>query len=169
MIAKSSARTPRHAKFDSLEQEVYLNLWRTYDRLRAIEDELFAGFELTPQQYNVLRLLKSKLPGSMPTLKIAARLVSRAPDITRIVDRLEDRKWVQRQRPSANRRVVEVRLTIRGERLLDRIAVPLRACHRRQLGHLPMAQLRQLSQLLRAAREPHETDSSPWKRSPGNY
>src|SRR5437660_6697707 len=48
---------PAKARFDSLEQEVYLNLWRTYDRLRALEDYFFSGYELTAQQYNVLRLL----------------------------------------------------------------------------------------------------------------
>ena len=58
-------QTVRH--FDSIEQEAWLALWRTYDRLRAIEDELFAHWELTPQQYNVLRLLKADHPQPMAT------------------------------------------------------------------------------------------------------
>ena len=66
-------------RFDSPEQEAFLNLWRTYDRLRALEDDLFAGYDLTPQQYNVLRLLRAEYPGTVPTLTLADRLVSRAP------------------------------------------------------------------------------------------
>ena len=64
-------------RFDSPEQEAFLNLWRTYDRLRALEDELFARHELTAQQYNALRLLRGGYPGTLPTLVLAARLVSR--------------------------------------------------------------------------------------------
>ena len=55
-------------RFDSIEQEAYLSLWRTYDRLRAVEDELFARWDLTPQQYNVLRLLKADQPEPLATL-----------------------------------------------------------------------------------------------------
>src|SRR5207249_139736 len=108
-------------RFDSLEQEVFLNLWRTYDRLRALEDELFGRYGLTPQQYNVLRLLRAQHPGAVPTLALAHRLVSRAPDITRMLDKLEQRGLVVRQRPAENRRVVLVGLTDAGVALLKEI------------------------------------------------
>src|SRR5450755_4254427 len=88
-LSTRPARSGR--RFDSLEQEVFLNLWRTYDRLRALEDELFSRYDLTPQQYNVLRLLKAEHPQALPTLVLANRLVSRAPDITRMLDKLEQR------------------------------------------------------------------------------
>src|SRR5262245_20235720 len=101
----------RQARFDSLAQEVYLNLWRTYDRLRALEDELFATFDLTAQQYNALRLLRGAHPETLRTLVLANRLVSRAPDITRLLDRLEERGLVARERRRDNRRVVEVGIT----------------------------------------------------------
>src|SRR5438876_10941768 len=107
----SLAPKPGSARFDSLEQEVFLNLWRTYDRLRALEDELFGRYELTPQQYNVLRLLRAQHPQTMPTLTLAERLVSRAPDVTRMLDKLEQRGCIARQRPRDNRRVVRVGLT----------------------------------------------------------
>src|SRR5256885_5641903 len=90
-------------RFDSLEQEVFLNLWRTYDRLRQLEDELFGDYDLTPQQYNVLRLLKAEHPQSLPTLNLANRLVSRAPDITRMLDKLEQSGLIRRERPAENR------------------------------------------------------------------
>ncbi len=64
--------------FDSPEQEVFLSLWRTYDRLRALEEELFGRHDLTPQQYNALRLLASQHPAKLRTLDLAGRLVSRA-------------------------------------------------------------------------------------------
>ena len=150
-------------RFDSLEQEVFLNLWRTYDRLRLLEDELFARFDLTPQQYNLLRLLKAVHPGALPTLALADRLVSRAPDITRMLDKLEERGLVARQRLEDNRRVVEVGITRAGLALLQAIAGPLRACHMRQLGHLPAQDLKRLAALLRAARRPHEDAASPWR------
>jgi DNA-binding MarR family transcriptional regulator len=150
-------------RFDSPEQEAFLNLWRTYDRLRALEDELFARFELTPQQYNVLRLLRAVHPGGLPTLVLADRLVSRAPDITRILDKLEQRGLVTRDRPPDNRRVVRVGITEAGLALLREIAGPLRECHTRQLGHLAPDDLQRLTELLRAARAPHENPGSSWK------
>src|SRR5215831_12287434 len=94
--------------FDSLEQEVFLNLWRTYDRLRALEEELFRKHDLTPQQYNALRLLRGEYPKTLPTLTLASRLVSRAPDITRMLDKLEQRGLIRRKRPADNRRVVRI-------------------------------------------------------------
>lgn len=148
------------ARFDSPQQEAYLNLWRTYDRLRALEDELFGGYELTAQQYNALRLLRAEDPGSLPTLSLAARLVSRAPDITRLLDKLEGRGLVRRERPADNRRVVRVAITAAGRKLLDELAGAVRACHERQLGHLTNKQLRLLVALLEDARRPHEDPQS---------
>src|SRR6187402_1800235 len=101
-------------RFDSLEQEAFLGLWRTYDRLRILEDELFARYELTPQQYNALRLLRADHPTTVRTLDLAARLVSRAPDITRMLDKLEQRGLIERDRPAENRRVVHVGITTAG-------------------------------------------------------
>jgi DNA-binding MarR family transcriptional regulator len=151
------------ARFDSPEQEAFLNLWRTYDRLRALEDELFAGFDLTSQQYNVLRLLRAVHPGTLPTLALADRLVSRAPDITRMLDKLGERGLISRERPPENRRVVRIGITVRGRALLREIAEPLRACHSRQLGHMAASDLRKLTALLRTARAPHEPAVSPWR------
>ena len=159
-MSKDSRPNPR---FDSLAQEVYLGLWRTYDRLRAFEDELFGRFELTAQQYNVLRLLRAAKPEAVPTLSLSDRLVSRAPDVTRMIDRLEDRGLVSRERSPGDRRVVRVAITDAGLKLLDDIAGPLADCHQRQLGHLSPADLKKLSELLREARRPHEPEGSVWR------
>src|SRR5439155_20152310 len=142
MSAPAAAKTGR--RFDSPQQEVFLNLWRTYDRLRAFEDELFARFELTPQQYNALRLLRAQHPATTPTLALANRLISRAPDITRMLDKLEQRGLIVRERNAENRRVVRVGITEAGLALLHEIAGPLRQCHARQLGHLMEEELKRL-------------------------
>src|ERR1700676_5441314 len=121
MTAAAPKQTRKSGTFDSLEQEAFLNLWRTYDRLRAFEDELFSRFDLTPQQYNALRLLKSVDPNKLHTLDLAARLVSRAPDITRLLDKLEQRGLLERDRPAENRRVVRVGITAAGRALLEQL------------------------------------------------
>jgi DNA-binding MarR family transcriptional regulator len=150
-------------QFDSPQQEVFLSLWRTYDRLRALEEDLFGRYDLTPQQYNALRLLAAAAPEKVRTLDLAGRLVSRAPDITRLLDKLERAGLVERDRPADNRRVVHVGITAAGVALLRRLREPLRECHQRQLGHLSPAQMDDLAALLRAARLPHEDDASSWR------
>jgi DNA-binding MarR family transcriptional regulator len=162
MAATATQRRTTARHFDSPEQEAFLNLWRTYDRLRASEDELFARHDLTPQQYNALRLLRGQHPATLATLELAARLVSRAPDITRMLDKLEQRGLIARDRPSDNRRTVRIGLTAAGLELLRQLDEPVRACHSGQLGHLGRQQLRQLVELLQAARRPHEPDGSAW-------
>ena len=147
-------------RFDSLEQEVFLNLWRTYDRLRAFEDELFGQHDLTPQQYNALRILRDAHPDKIHTLDLAGQLVSRAPDITRLLDKLEQRGLIERERPADNRRVVRIGITTAGLALLDALHGPLQACHARQLGHLSQKQLKELCALLQAARLPHDANAS---------
>ena len=145
--------------FDSLEQRAFLNLWRCYDRLKALEDELFGRHELTAQQYNALRLLRAQHPGAVQTLELSRRLISRAPDITRLLDKLDERGLVRRHRPPGNRRVVQVAITKAGLTLLDELTDELRACHARQLGHMSARKLHALVSLLREARQPHEDDS----------
>ena len=162
MTTPRSRTTRRAVRFDSLEQEVFLNVWRTYDRLRMLEDELFGRFELTPQQYNALRLLKAEHPEPLPTLIVAERLVSRAPDITRMLDKLEERGLIVRERPADNRRTVLVRITEAGQALIEEMSGPLQDCHTRQLGHMTASDLRQLCALLKAARGPHEADIGHW-------
>ena len=150
-------------RFDSPEQEAFLNLWRTYDRLRGLEDELFGRHGLTAQQYNALRLLRAAHPEKVPTLSLATRLVSRAPDITRLLDKLHDRGLVERERPADNRRVVMVGVTPAGLALLDELAPAVRACHASQLGHLRPEEMNTLVDLLRRARDPHEPEGSQWR------
>src|SRR5688572_26210693 len=130
--ATGNGRGRRKRRFDSPQQEAFLSLWRTYDRLRLLEDELFGRHDLTAQQYNALRLLRAARPQKVRTLTLGARLVSRAPDITRLVDRLAHRGLVERERPAENRRVVHVGITDAGCTLLEQLAGEVSACHGRQ-------------------------------------
>ena len=165
MTFQPNVRGPRTPRFDSLQQEAYLRIWRLYDRLKLLEEELFSGHDLSSQQYNTLRLLKAALPGSMGTLELASRLVSRAPDITRLVNKLENRGLVERQRDPGDKRAVRVRLTAAGSRLLADLAAPLAGVHQRQLGHMAPADLESLIRLIRAAGDPHEAEDGIWGKS----
>jgi DNA-binding MarR family transcriptional regulator len=151
-------------RFDTLEQEVFLRLWRAYDRLHSIEEAFFKEHGLSPQQYNLLRLMRAAHPERVATLTLAQRLVSRAPDVTRMIDKLEADGLVERHRTDADRRTVLIGISASGLRLLDEISEPLQQCHRRQLGHLSAARLRQLAQLLRDVAIPHEQPHSDWIR-----
>jgi len=149
-------------RFDSKAQEAYLNLWRTYDRLKAIEEQAFVEFGLSAQQYNALRLLRSVHPEPMPVLALGGRLISRAPDITRLLDRLESRALVERCRRADNRRVVDVKISTAGLQLLDEMSDVVDRVHHQQLGHLSEDALQELTRLLAVAREPHEDRDRPW-------
>jgi DNA-binding MarR family transcriptional regulator len=146
--------------FDSLEQEAYLHLWRTYDRLREIDERVFARHGISAQQYNALRVLRSVHPAGLATAALGARLVSRAPDMTRLLDKLEERGLVRRQRRADNRRVVEAWITSAGATLVKRLTEAVRRCGRDQLGHVDRRTLRTLIAILEQARLPHEADAA---------
>jgi DNA-binding MarR family transcriptional regulator len=165
-MASFTARKPRSptaGRFDSPQQEAFLNLWRTYDRLRLLEEEVFGRYGLSAQQYNALRLLRGAFPGKLTTLGIASRLISRGPDITRLLDKLEQRKLIERTRSAENRRCVLVGITAAGLELLAALDKPVRDCHLRQLGHLRQEELEALISLLCKARQPHEPADSFWR------
>ncbi len=148
-------------KFDSLQQEAYLSLWRTYDRLRTLEEKLFHSHGLTAQQYNVLRILSASSE-SMPTLAIASKLVSRAPDITRMLDKLETAGWIDRVRSPDDRRSVLIEITAAGRKKLEEMEEPLAEMHEEQLGHVAAKDLRLFCDLLAKIRSPHEPDGTSW-------
>jgi hypothetical protein len=91
-------------------------------------------------------------------------LISRAPDITRLLDRLEKRDLVQRVRRAENRRVVDVEIKPAGMELLDQLTAVVRRVNQSQLGHMKPAELKELTRLLEAARWPHEEPGGLWGR-----
>lgn len=142
--------------FQLPELEAFLNLVRTSDQLQWHLAELFKQYGVTMQQYNVLRILRGAGEEGLPSLSIARRMVTRVPDITRLVDRMERNGWVQRARSESDRRVVRVLLTREGRGLADVLEGPTNDCHREQLGHLDPAELETLNRLLEKARSAHE-------------
>lgn len=165
MDTSNSLTDSQTMKFDSSEQESFLHLWRTYDCLKVLEDSLFLQFELSPQQYNVLRLLQMYAPETMQTMELGRRLISRCPDTTRMLDRLEKRLLVKRSRRPENRRVVEIAITKQGLALLNKMEKSVVEMHRQQLGHLSEKEHKRLIQLLKKARKPHEDSSCGWLES----
>lgn len=109
---------------------------------------------LTATQYNVLRILRGAEPDGLCRNEIGARLVRQVPDVTRLLDRLEQAKLIARHRGGTDRRFVETRITKAGLALLTQIDHRIDAIHEEQLGHLQEQQLRDLIRLLAAVRRP---------------
>ena len=107
--------------------------------------------DLSTTQYNVLRILRGA-PEGLPCGEIASRMITRDPDVTRLLDRMEKRGLISRARESRDRRMVLARITPEGLKLVDRLDEPVQHIHRRQLGHLGKDRLQALGELLTAAR-----------------
>jgi DNA-binding MarR family transcriptional regulator len=144
-----------------LEAQVFVRLLRTADALARGAEALLKPFSLSGTQYNILRILRGAGEKGLACREVGGRLISRDPDITRLLDRMESRGWIARAREARDRRVVKTRITPEGLRLLDELDQPVHELHRRQLRHLPAKQLRQLSNLLDRAREFVEESHSP--------
>ncbi len=131
-----------------LEEEVFLMLQRAADlQLQAISG-LLKVFNLSPTQYNVLRILRGAGSDGLPCGEIGQRLITRDPDITRLLDRLEARGLVKRARQEQDRRVVQVWIAEEGLRLVDAMDVPVRNMHRERIGQIGRTKLEQLIALL---------------------
>ena len=135
-----------------LEELVYLELLRTTDMLSRRIVQVLKKQELSPTQYNVLRILRGA-PDGLPCGEIANRMITRDPDVTRLLDRLERRKLIERGRDPQDRRTVMAKITREGLRLLGRLDQPILQMHRTQLGHLGTERLRTLETLLQEARK----------------
>jgi len=140
--------------FESLESEVMLNVARTADALSRGGEEILKLVGLSPNQYNVLRILRGAGEQGLCCREVAERMVTRDPDITRLVDRLERRSLLTRSRDSKDRRIITVRITPDGLKILKDLDGPMEEYNRNRLSHMDKADLRKLSDLLEAAREP---------------
>jgi DNA-binding MarR family transcriptional regulator len=107
--------------------------------------------DLSATQYNVLRILRGA-PEGLACGEIGNRMITRDPDITRLLDRLEKRGLISRARDTKDRRMVLTHITPDGLKLLARLDQPVQEAHRRQLGHLGRERFRQLAELLSACR-----------------
>ncbi len=133
------------------EEDVYLSMLRTVEWLSRGVAETLAKAELTPTQYNALRILRGAGEAGASCTEVSDRMVTKDSDVTRLLDRLEARGLISRGRDSADRRRVVTRITEEGLRVLAELDAPVAETHQRQLGHLGEKQLATLGRLLRAA------------------
>jgi DNA-binding MarR family transcriptional regulator len=136
----------------SQEEAAFLELARTCDRLSRRLASVLKGADLSATQYNVLRILRGA-PEGLACGEIAGRMITRDPDVTRLLDRLEKRGLIARCRESKDRRMVLTRITPEGLQALAELDQPIQDVHRQQLGHLGQNRLRALGELLRLARQ----------------
>jgi DNA-binding MarR family transcriptional regulator len=156
-IPKLQHELKKKRPFEAPEQEAALSVVRTSDQLQIRFARLFRDYGLTPSQYNVLRILRGE-GRPLPILEIASRTITVVPGITGLIDRLEQAEFVNRLRCDKDRRVIYVALTDHGMKTLADLDEPLLALHRKLLGHLSQAELKELIRLLEKVREPLTTD-----------
>ena len=153
MVGRIQAELKQGKPLGSLEEEAYLNLQRTANALEQRVAELLRAHDLTLAQYNVLRILRGAGRDGLNASDIAGRMISRDPDVTRLVDRLEKRGLVERWRCTEDRRVVWTRLAPDGQALIDPLDAPVDRLHRDMLAHMGPERLRLLVELLEEARD----------------
>lgn len=151
LVRKASQPESKRRHAACPEEAAFLDLLRTTDRLSRGLIQVLKTEDLSATQYNVLRILRGA-PEGLPCGEIAVRMITRDPDVTRLLDRLEKRGLISRCRETKDRRTVMARITPGGSKLLSRLDKPVQAAHRKQLGQLGREQLRTLTELLRVAR-----------------
>lgn len=164
------AELKQNLPFTSREQEAYLSLLRTADALQAQVEGKLKEFGLTGTQYNALRILRGAGPEGLPCREIGERMITRDPDITRLLNRLEDRGFAERTRARHDRRVIHGKITAAGLNLLREMDGPIEKHGREMLRHVGQQKLKQLIKLLelvRGGRSFHRRDaeSAEKKRS----
>ena len=142
-------KTGKSKPIKNEHERTFVTLLRVTDMLSRRPAQLLKKEDLSMNQYNVLRILRGA-PDGLPCGEISNRMITRDPDITRLLDRLEKRGFISRSRESKDRRTVTARLTSEGYALLARLDESVQDTHRQQLGHLSEKRLRELSDLLTA-------------------
>jgi DNA-binding MarR family transcriptional regulator len=135
-----------------LDARVFVALLQTADSLGQDAEQLFKSTGLTGAQYNVLRILRGAGPGGLPCSGIGDRMISHDPDMTRLLDRMEKRGLISRERQTDDRRVIKTCVTSQGLDLLKTLDQPVRELHKRQFRHMAPARLKILARLLEELR-----------------
>jgi MarR family transcriptional regulator, organic hydroperoxide resistance regulator len=146
------AELKQNIPFASREQEAYLALLRTADALQTEVEAWLKEFGLTGTQYNALRILRGAGPEGLPCREIGQRMITHDPDITRLLNRLEDRGFVKRTRAKNDRRVICGKITPAGLKLLREMDSPLEKRGREMLRHVGQEKLEELIELLELVR-----------------
>jgi DNA-binding MarR family transcriptional regulator len=140
--------------FRSLEEEAALSIVRTAAALEHTFAQAMRPYDITPTQYNVLRILRGAGTDGLCRNEVGQRLIRQVPDVTRLLDRMEELDLIARQRGSKDRRYVTTTITRKGLELLKKLDAKVDQMHQEQLGHVDHARLQQLIRLLDAARHP---------------
>src|SRR3981081_3969410 len=140
------SKSPRPAV--SLENRIFVALLQTADTLGQEAEQLLKAAGIPNAQYNVLRILRGAEPEGLACRASGHRMISHDPDITRLLDRMEKRGLITRERQTDDRRVVKTRITPQGLSLLITLDQPVRDLHKRHSRHMPAARLKILSALL---------------------
>ncbi|HKD50292.1 MAG TPA: MarR family transcriptional regulator [Candidatus Acidoferrum sp.] len=135
-----------------VEGRIFITLLKVADALGQEAEQLTHTAELTGTQYNVLRILRGAGPEGLPCRGIGERMITHDPDITRLLDRMEKRGLITRERQKDDRRVVKTRITPHGLALLKPLDQPMRDLHKRQFRHMAGARLKTLCDLLEEIR-----------------
>ena len=168
MLSALAVELKQTKPFTSLKEEAALSIARTAALLDHQVSQALKAHALTPSQYNVLRILRGAGGDGLPCLEVGARMITRVPDITRLVDRLEAAGLVERRRTAEDRRVVMVSITKKGLAALAPLDAELAAIHKRQMGHMARHELEDLSRLLVKARPPGGNGATGDNRAPGD-
>lgn len=139
--------------FSSLEQEAYLSLGRTWAGLEHELAEALKAHDVTPTQYNVLRILRGAGEKGLCRSEIMERMIARVPDATRLLDRMEAAGLIERERSSEDRRFVTTQITRDGLRVVAAAEAAVMALHRRQFTAVGEEDLRQLVRILELVRD----------------
>jgi DNA-binding MarR family transcriptional regulator len=131
-----------------LEDQLFVAILKTADSLSQEGDQLIKSAGLTAAQYNVLRILRGAEPEGLPCSVIGERMISRDPDMTRLLDRMEKRSLITRQRQKDDRRVIKTRITPEGLKVLKALDQPIHDLHKKQFHHMAAGRLKLLMELL---------------------
>lgn len=134
------------------EERLFLAILKTADILGQEAQQLTKSIGLTATHYNVLRILRGAGAHGLPCRGIGERMISRDPDMTRLLDRMEKAGLIMRARQEEDRRVVKTQITEAGLNLLQKLDQPMRDLHKKQFQHMAAAQLKILGDLLDACR-----------------
>ena len=148
MVSKLQTELKQNKPFGSIEEEVLLNLARTAEVVSSAIAIVLKQADLTGTQYNALRILRGAGSDGLSCGEVSERMVTKDSDITRLLDRLESRGLISRERPANNRRTVIARITDEGLGILEELDEPVSQSNRRLAGHLGKERLKTLNTLL---------------------
>ena len=143
-----------------MPDRAFIALQKAADKLAQQAEQLVKANGLTGAQYNVLRILRGAEPDGLACSTISERMISHDPDMTRLLDRMEKRDLITRQRQTDDRRVVKTRITGGGLELLKHLDHPIRELHKKQFAHMGNARVKELADLLEEIGEQREEQKS---------